>query len=248
MIFSYFLIQILSDALMTFSSMSSLPWFKSKWDQLREMVDKYECRESDCVRGRYAASFSANWDVVKLVCRIGGRLVWSASESESATCDLCTLSVQTFMSGTSSLENHSCCSQTPFTPLLLLCCWGFWSPNLVSWDVRIKVHGARRFCLRSALYSEVDQMICENPKNLCRDLQHPAALLLMFGKFNILLSQMPHMFVYCAWTLECADRAITKFMFQTGVAPWPFWSQRGAQNKDFWQRYYCKPHVEWLFW
>ena len=114
--------------------------------------------------------------------------------------------------------------------------------------IRINVHSARTFCLRSALYSEVDQTICENPKNLCRDLQHPAALLLMFGKFNILLSQKPHMFVYCAWTLECADRAITKFMFQTGVAPWPFWSQRGAQNKDFWQWYYCKPHVEWLFW
>ena len=36
---------------------------------------KYECRESDCVRGRYAASFSANWDIVKLDCGLGGRLV-----------------------------------------------------------------------------------------------------------------------------------------------------------------------------
>ena len=39
-----------------------------------------DCRESDCVRGRYAASFSANWDVVELDCELGGRLVWSASE------------------------------------------------------------------------------------------------------------------------------------------------------------------------
>ena len=121
--------------------------------------------------------------------------------SNSATCDLCTLSLQTFMSGTSSLENHSCCSQTPFTvhttstTLLLRLLESKFS---LMRCIRINVHSARTFCLRSALYSEVDQMISENPKNLCRDLQHPAALLLMFGKFNILLSQMPHMFVYCA--------------------------------------------------
>ena len=46
-----------------------------KMRSLKRNGRKYECRESDCVRGRYAASFSANWDVVKLVCRIGGRLV-----------------------------------------------------------------------------------------------------------------------------------------------------------------------------
>ena len=99
---------------------------------------KYECRESDCVRGRYAASFSANWDVLKLVCRIGGRLVWSASEfrtqphviSAPSRCRLSCLAPRVLKIIHVALKHHS-----QFTPLLLLCCWGFWSPNSVSWDV-----------------------------------------------------------------------------------------------------------------